>query len=101
MRSWKFFIVFRFGIACYISARTLASRVIGTVPCMPPERLRGEAGDARGDLYSLGCVLYELPTSRTPFGDLDISALMYAHHHLTHRSVAGGRGRHRPHRQRR
>ncbi|MFJ9597985.1 PQQ-binding-like beta-propeller repeat protein, partial [Streptomyces virginiae] len=68
-----------FGIARYISTLTLASRVIGTVAYMPPERLLGKGGDARGDLYSLGCVLYELLTGRTPFGDIDTPALMYAH----------------------
>ncbi|WP_237291732.1 outer membrane protein assembly factor BamB family protein [Streptomyces sp. Sge12] len=68
-----------FGIARYISTRTMASRVIGTVAYMPPERLLGKVGDIRGDLYALGCVLYELLTGRTPFGDLDTPALMYAH----------------------
>ncbi|MEV7445699.1 serine/threonine-protein kinase, partial [Streptomyces sp. NPDC091204] len=71
-----------FGIARYISTRTMASRVIGTVAYMPPERLLGKVGDARGDLYALGCVLYELLTGRTPFGDLDSPALGYAHVHL-------------------
>ncbi|MFD3677644.1 PQQ-binding-like beta-propeller repeat protein, partial [Streptomyces sp. NPDC058613] len=68
-----------FGIARYISTLTIASRVVGTAAYMPPERLRGKVGDTRGDLYSLGCVLYELLTGRTPFGDLDALALMYAH----------------------
>ncbi|MFD5674073.1 PQQ-binding-like beta-propeller repeat protein [Streptomyces sp. NPDC127040] len=68
-----------FGIARYVSTRTMASRVIGTVAYMPPERLLGKVGDVRGDLYALGCVLYELLTGRTPFGDLDTPALMYAH----------------------
>ncbi|MFI8280814.1 PQQ-binding-like beta-propeller repeat protein [Streptomyces sp. NPDC085929] len=70
-----------FGIARYISTLTTASRVIGTVAYMPPERLLGRAGDARGDLYSLGCVLYELLTGRTPFSGLDRPAAMYAHVH--------------------
>ncbi|MFJ6000301.1 protein kinase [Streptomyces sp. NPDC092370] len=70
-----------FGIARYISTLTVASRVVGTIAYMPPERLLGKVGDARGDLYSLGCVLYELLTGRTPFGGLDTPALMYAHVH--------------------
>ncbi|MEV0990951.1 serine/threonine-protein kinase, partial [Streptomyces sp. NPDC049949] len=71
-----------FGIARYISSTlTLASRVAGTIAYMPPERLLGKVGDARGDLYSLGCVLYELLTGRTPFGHLDAPAVMYAHVH--------------------
>lgn len=70
-----------FGIARYVSTLTLASRVVGTIAYMPPERLLGKVGDARGDLYSLGCVLYELLTGRTPFDGLDSPALMYAHVH--------------------
>ncbi|MET8453488.1 serine/threonine-protein kinase [Streptomyces sp. NPDC005209] len=70
-----------FGIARYVSTLTTASRVVGTIAYMPPERLLGKVGDARGDLYALGCVLYELLTGRTPFGDCPAPALMYAHVH--------------------
>jgi len=70
-----------FGIARYASTRTTTSRPIGTIAYMPPERLLGKVGDARGDLYSLGCVLYELLTGHTPFGHLNAPALMYAHVH--------------------
>ncbi|MFJ8471140.1 serine/threonine-protein kinase [Kitasatospora sp. NPDC094011] len=68
-----------FGIARYVSTLTRASRIIGTPAYMPPERLEGRTGDGRADLYSLGCVLYELLTGRSPFDGLDAAAQMFAH----------------------
>ncbi|MBI3271540.1 MAG: protein kinase [Planctomycetes bacterium] len=40
---------------------------MGTLPYLPPEQVRGGAADVRGDLYSLGVVLFEMVTGRRPF----------------------------------
>ncbi|MDX3636921.1 PQQ-binding-like beta-propeller repeat protein [Streptomyces europaeiscabiei] len=68
-----------FGIARYAATTTASSAVVGTVAYLPPERLAGRAGDHRADLYSLGCVMYELLTGERLFGNLDTAALLVAH----------------------
>lgn len=59
-----------FGLARSAGARarlTDPGRVIGTPGYMAPEQIEGLALDARGDLFSLGCILYELSTGEPPF----------------------------------
>lgn len=76
--------VLDFGIARHVETGTLSdTRVMGTLAYMPPERFETGRQDARGDLYSLGCLLHELLTGSSPFGELRTSALMFAHVHRT------------------
>ncbi|AXK33468.1 Stk1 family PASTA domain-containing Ser/Thr kinase [Streptomyces armeniacus] len=58
---------------------TQTSSVIGTAQYLSPEQAKGESVDARSDLYSTGCLLYELLTVRPPFiGDSPV-AVAYQH----------------------
>ena len=75
--------VMDFGIARAIAdsgnSVTQTAAVIGTAQYLSPEQARGESVDARSDVYSLGCVLYEILTGEPPFtGDSPVS-VAYQH----------------------
>ena len=73
-----------FGIAQAATANagdnlTQAGSVMGTATYFSPEQAQGHAVDPRSDLYSLGCVLFEMLTTRPPFsGDTPV-AVAYKH----------------------
>lgn len=54
-------------------------RVIGNPWYMSPERAKGEDGDARSDIYSLGCVLFHLLTGEPPFDAESPREILKAH----------------------
>src|SRR6266508_1366113 len=75
--------VMDFGIARALasgaSTMTQTSAVIGTAQYLSPEQARGEAVDARSDVYATGCVVYELLCGHPPFvGDNPVS-VAYQH----------------------
>src|SRR6478672_11647743 len=75
--------VMDFGIARSVAdgqaTMTATAAVIGTAQYLSPEQARGEAVDARSDVYATGCVLYELLCGAPPFtGDSPV-AIAYQH----------------------
>ena len=75
--------VMDFGIARALASgattMTQTSAVIGTAQYLSPEQARGEAVDARSDVYAAGCVLFELVVGHPPFvGDSPVS-VAYQH----------------------
>ena len=72
-----------FGIASVASdvKVTRAGEVFGSAPYVSPEQVTGDPVDARADLYSLGCVMFEMVTGRPPFAGDDPAALAYQHVH--------------------
>ena len=88
--------VMDFGIARAMSdaasSMTQTAAVVGTAQYLSPEQARGETVDSRSDVYSAGCLLYELLTGRPPFvGD---SPVAVAYQHV--REPASPPSRHEP-----
>lgn len=75
--------VMDFGIARALTdsqaTMTSANAVVGTALYLSPEQARGERIDERSDVYSAGCVLFELLTGRAPFAGDSAVSLAYQH----------------------
>ncbi|MET8454350.1 Stk1 family PASTA domain-containing Ser/Thr kinase [Streptomyces sp. NPDC005209] len=75
--------VMDFGIARALlsdaTAMTRTGTVLGTPHYLSPEQAQGKPADARSDLYSVGCMLFELVTNRLPFDGESTMAVLYQH----------------------
>ena len=73
--------VMDFGIARATTSQTMTqtAAVMGTAQYLSPEQARGEHVDARSDVYSTGCLLYELLTHTPPFSGDSPVAVAYQH----------------------
>ena len=61
------------------SGVTGTGQFVGTLDYAAPEQFRGETADARTDVYSLGCVLFECLAGRPPFRGENDAAVMFGH----------------------
>lgn len=71
-----------FGLTKKIASQdslTRTGQLMGTLDYIAPEQIQAGAVDARTDVYSLACVLYECLTGQTPFSGDSPAALVYAH----------------------
>lgn len=75
--------VMDFGIARALAdsqaTMTQTNAVIGTAAYLSPEQAKGETVDERSDIYSAGCMLYELLTGKPPFEGENAVSLAYQH----------------------
>jgi eukaryotic-like serine/threonine-protein kinase len=73
--------VMDFGIACASDQHnlTMTGTTLGSLGYMSPEQVKGEATDARSDLYSVGVSLYEMVTGQRPFQAHSDYSIMAAH----------------------
>lgn len=72
-----------FGLATFASAQNLtaAGKTMGTFRYMSPEQIRGKNVGAKADLYSLGCVMYEVLTGKPPFDGNSPAEILDQHLH--------------------
>jgi serine/threonine protein kinase len=73
--------VMDFGIARASGDEAHTGFILGSASYLSPEQAAGDAIDGRCDLYSLGCVLYEMLTGRPPFNGDSPLAVAYKHLH--------------------
>ena len=60
---------------------TVVGSVVGTADYMAPEQVTGDPTDARSDIYSLGCVFFQMLTGKVPYEREKTLATMFAHVH--------------------
>lgn len=58
---------------------TQTDALLGTPLYMPPEQISGKPSDQRADLYSLGCMLYQMASGRPPFSGDNVNAILAMH----------------------
>lgn len=58
---------------------TATGAILGTPMYMSPEQLRGRKADARSDIYSLGCIMYEMLTGKPPFNSKNTAEIVVGH----------------------
>ena len=67
-----------FGVAAILGGEGGGSPIAGTPHYMAPEQIRGDEFDGRLDMYSVGCMAYELLTSKPPFDGVTLEVILLA-----------------------